>query len=29
VPNCTNNRPSCDVGLNGNASDTAHVHCVP
>jgi hypothetical protein len=29
ISNCTNNRPSCSTGLNGDASDTAHVHCVP
>src|SRR5262249_27583805 len=29
IPNCTNNRPSCSAGLNGNASDTAHVQCLP
>jgi hypothetical protein len=29
IPNCTNNRPTCSVGLNGNATDSAHVQCVP
>ena len=28
IPNCTSNRPSCSAGLNGSASDTAHVQCV-
>jgi hypothetical protein len=29
IPNCTNNRPSCSTGLNGNATDSAHVQCLP
>jgi len=29
IPNCTDNRPSCSTGLNGNASDSAHVTCSP
>jgi hypothetical protein len=29
IADCTNNRPSCTTGLNGNATDSAHVHCVP
>ncbi len=28
IPNCTSNRPSCSAGLNGSATDTAHVQCV-
>jgi uncharacterized repeat protein (TIGR01451 family) len=29
IPNCTDNRPSCSTGLNGNATASAHVHCDP
>ncbi len=29
IPNCTGNRPSCSAGLNGSATDTAHVQCAP
>jgi hypothetical protein len=29
IPNCTDNRPSWSTGLNGNASDSAHVTCSP
>ena len=29
IPNCTDNRPSCSTGLNGNASAMAHVTCTP
>jgi hypothetical protein len=29
IPNCTVNRPSCSTGLNGNATDAAHVQCLP
>src|SRR5262249_42923830 len=29
IPNCTDNRPSCSTGLNGNASATPHVACSP
>jgi hypothetical protein len=29
IADCTSNRPSCTTGLNGNATDTAHVQCVP
>src|SRR5262249_25017246 len=29
IPNCTDKRPSCSTGLNGNATDSAQVHCVP
>ena len=29
IPNCTSNRPSCSTGLNGSATDSAHVQCAP
>src|SRR5262249_45829679 len=29
IPDCTNDRPSCTTGLNGDATASAHVHCDP